>query len=211
MANPPKQQRLDARADIPDEYKPAEWLIKQPYRPENSDTAVSHRDVLYAAVGRVLTAWEILETLLAGEFQRLVGTDRPSALKAWGSIVSSKARVDAILAAADVEFSGDELARYKRCMEDVKLLGGARNLIAHGTVYYRDGVDWISDDPRSEPRGPFILGPAPYNTSKMRGNAFYQFSVPQVQAIGMEIHKMWARVGALKDGAYHPFWRLSLR
>ena len=101
----PSKQRTDPRSDIPDEYKPAEWLINHPRRPQNSDTAVSHRDVLYASVGRVLTASEILETLLSGEFQRLVGTERPSALQAWGSIVSSGARVDAIIAAANVELS----------------------------------------------------------------------------------------------------------
>src|SRR4029079_16592390 len=102
-------QPVEPRADIPPEYTPAEWLIKSPHRPSNATTVISHRDVLYAAIGRVLTAWEILETLMAQEFKRLMGTDRPSAMRAYGSILASGSRCEMLLAAAEVELKGDQL------------------------------------------------------------------------------------------------------
>ena len=196
---------------MPHEYRPANWLIIKPHRPANTETGVSHRDILYAVVGRVLSAWELLETLLAWEFQRLIGTDRIAALRALGSIASSKARISAIGAAADVQLSGDELVRHKRCMEDVNLLTGVRNMVAHGMVYWLDGERWTSDDTRAETSGPYALGPPHYNTSKFRDGSFYLFSVPQIDEILSEIHKMQARVGAIQFKEYRRYHRVSFR
>jgi hypothetical protein len=213
MSKSQKPKRIDPRADIPDEYKPAEWLIKSPHRPANSDSGISHRDVLYAAVGRVLSAWELLETLLAWDFQRLIGTNEIAALRAWGSIASSKARIGMIVAAADIKLTGGQLARHRRCMEDVNLISGGRNLVAHGLVYWQDAEgNWTSDDARSDKTTPpFAIGPAYYNTNKFRDGSFYLFSLPQVEAIGMEIYKMHARVSALASGEYHRFHRVSMK
>lgn len=213
MSKHKKSTRPDPRVDVPNEYKPAEWLIRSPNRPQSSATGTSHRDVLYAAVGRVLSAWELLETLLAWEFQRLIGTNEIAALRAWGSIASSKGRVGMIVAAAEIKLSGEELARHRRCMEDVNLVGGVRNLVAHGMVYWQDAEGtWISDDARSDKSTPpFGLGPAYYNTSKFRDGSFYLFSLPQIEAIGLEIYKMHARVGALTIGQHHHFHRVSLK
>ena len=204
-------KKPDPHSDIPEEYRPAEWLVKKPNRPPSAEKAISHRDVLYAAVGRVLTAWEILETILMGEFMRILKTDADGARVAWGSIVSSKARIDAIIAAAEVELQPDEFARVKRCMTDVNFLANTRNLIAHGVVYQFDGTKWISDDPRLDSKGLFALGPAPYNSRKMKPTAHYRFSLGEVEAVGLEIQKMWARVGQLSTGQYSKFWRLALR
>lgn len=139
------------------------------------------------------------------------GTGRVSALKAWGSIVSNKARVDAIIAAAEVELSGEKLDRYKRLMEDAKLLAGARNLVAHGAVYFRHEGEWVTDNPTLETPGPFILGPAAYNTSKMKDGSFYLFCLGEIEAIGMEIQKMQSRVAGERSGEYHRYLRLTLR
>ena len=149
--------------------------------------------------------------MLASEFQALAGTERMSALKAWGSIVSSKDRIDAIIAAAEVEMSGDQLARYKRCMEDVKLLAGARNLIAHGAVYFRHGEEWITDNPTLETPGPYVLGPAAYNTSKMKDGSFYLFCLSEIEAIGTEIQKMQSRLSGERTGKHFRHVRLTLQ
>jgi hypothetical protein len=210
----PKNQkgfRPDQRANIPDEYKPAKWLIEAPNRPANSETAVNLRDALYVAVGHVLSAWELLETLLAGEFQRLIGTDRISAMRAWGAVASSKGRVDLLIAAANIELSGHELARFKCCMDDINRLGNCRNLVAHGMVYYRNNEKWVSDDVRLPTAGPFVLAPAFYNTNRFRDGSFYLFSTPQIEAILVEIHKMEARVGALRAGDYRQYHRVSIK
>jgi hypothetical protein len=203
--------RHNLRSDIPDEYKPADWLIKAPNRPPDTQTLITHRDLLYAAAGRVLSAWELLETLLAGEFQRLIGTERMSAMRAWGGVASSKARVDMLLAAANVELTGDELATFKTCMDDVNRLANCRNLIAHGMVYYQDGDEWTSDDVRINTPGPFGLLPAWYNTNKIKSGSFYVFSIQQIEAILAEIQKMQARIGALSNGDYHRFHRVSMK
>ena len=158
-------------------------------------------------------ARELLETLLAWEFQRLIGTEQISALRAWGSIASNKARVSAIMAAADVVLKDDELAHHRRCMDDVSLLSGTRNLVAHGMVYFNEGESWVSVDARSAQRHdvPHALGPAYYSTNKMKDGAFYLFSKPQLDDIAAEIRKLHARVSALRNGEYHRFFRVSMK
>ncbi len=66
-----------------------------------------------------------------------------------------------IVAAAEIKLTGEELSTHRRCMEDLNFVGGVRNLIAHGMVYWQDEEgNWISDDARSDKtRPPFALGP----------------------------------------------------
>lgn len=211
---PVKTASVNPRASIPPEYQPAEWLITSPHRPPNSSTAISHRDALYAAIGRVLTAWEVLETLLAGVFQQLVGTDHRSAMRAYGSILASGSRCDMLNAAAEVELSGDALNTFLTCIDDVRRLSATRNLVAHGVVVSQEGAQWVSDDPTQQLNGPFLLMTAPYNSQKfkLKTGPSYIYSLKEVEAIGMEIMKMQSRVGALyQQGAYRIHWRFAAK
>lgn len=206
--------RPDPRANIPAEYKPADWLINAPNRPPDDTKFITHRAYLYAAIGAVLTQWELLETVLAIEFQRLLGTAKNSALRAYGSVLAHGTRCDMLLAAAEVELTGDELATFQTCIADVRRLSGVRNMIAHGTVVHRDEDAWIVDDPRLEPTGPFALSPAPYNSKKFnlaKGGPSYLYSVLAVEEVGREIQKAISRVGALNPATgYQAHWRFRI-
>jgi hypothetical protein len=206
MAKSSKQQP-DPRADIPEEYRPAEWLANSPHRPPNAETAFSHRDVLYAAIGRVLTAWEILETQLSDEFGRVLGSNQRSVKAAYGSIVSNKARIDTIRATAEITLSGEELRKHKVCMADVGRMANARNLVAHGVVCsWNEGV-LISDLPQfpEKPGFGYVLAAAPYNTHKFNkpSGPTYVYSFREVEGIWVEIQKLQARLGAIVSGQYY--------
>ena len=205
-----KAAPIDIRANVPPEFKPADWLIASPNRPPNSTTAISHRDVLYAAIGRVLTAWEVLETLLASEFQRLMGTFHISAMRAYGSVSAHSSRCDMLIAAAEIELGGEELETFKTCIADVRRLAGSRNLVAHGVVVSMEEDGWKSDDTNLPLQGPFLLMAAPYNTQKFKvpTGPSYIFSVSEIEQVLAEIKKMQARVGALSQtGVHHKSWR----
>jgi hypothetical protein len=65
----------------------------------------------YEAVGRALTQWEYLETRLAELFSQLVGGEWPAddvpytpAVRAYGSVLGSAARMTMIEAAAKAHF-----------------------------------------------------------------------------------------------------------
>jgi hypothetical protein len=208
MARSNKPAPPDPRANVPAEYKPAEWLIKAPHRPANSKTAISHRDVLYSAIGRVLTQWELLETVLASEFQSLIGTTRNSALRAYGSVLASGTRCDMLLSAAEIELPGDEL------IGDIRRAAAARNLLAHGVVVSLANGKSTSDDPRLPVEGPFQIMAAPYNKSKFslaKGGSAYAYSVEQVEAIGTEIQKLTTRVGARDPRVgFQRHWRFQI-
>ena len=215
MVNRKRAPQPDPRSNIPDEYKPATWVYTNPYRPPNDDQAVMHRDVLYAAIGRVLTQWEILETVLAAQFQNLIGSKKVSALRAYGSILASGSRIDMLDAVAEIEMEGDVLKTCKTLLQDIRRLAATRNLLAHGVVVSVTEEGWPSDDPRMDTKGPFLLLPAPYNTSKFKigeTGPVYAYSALTIEAIGREVQKAISRAGALTgEQGYRRFWRFHLQ
>jgi hypothetical protein len=119
-------------------------------------------DQIYLAVGWALSKWESFESVLANLFRYVVNADFDSAAAAYGSIISSQSRLEAILAAARAApaVSPSMLSELATLLDHIGKLAGRRNEIAHGVVTHFTG-------PETADHG-YYLVPAPYNTRKKR-------------------------------------------
>lgn len=104
-------------------------------------------EILMAAVGSALSAWQFVEGAIAGIFEWLVADGGPKhryinsmspAERAYGSIISFDARAGMVEAAADAFFhvyKYPELHdRLKKIMTSCRGWSGRRNEIAHGQI-----------------------------------------------------------------------------
>lgn len=133
------------------------------------------KDTVFAAVGRALSEWEKLEGHMALIFEHLVSGDRISlpAIRAYGSVLTSRGRGEMISAAADAVFFLSPNAGLKKeldkLVETVGRFAGRRNEIAHGIVngYYPDRKPFTSSRKPPEMKG-YVLGPSEYSTNKTK-------------------------------------------
>ncbi len=115
-------------------------------RPKCGDKNVN---TTYAAVGRALTQWEYLEAKLAELFSQLVGGEWSGdgapyhpAVRAYGSVLGSSARLTMIEEAAKAHFQWYPNPALEKRLKDVisiecRMFAGKRNNIAHGIVDLR--------------------------------------------------------------------------
>ena len=140
-------------------------------------------ETIYTAVGHALSTWELVEEELASLFALLVGSaprnpETQGAMRAYGSIVSSKSRVDMLNAAAKGFFHGWANPEIMKTFDDefrelMTLAGGwagRRNDVAHGRV----GRRFKRDD--------CTLLPGLYNSKKftLSGTPSYEYSSKEI-------------------------------
>lgn len=118
---------------------------------------------MFVSVGRSLSSWELIEEELANIFAILVGNkaEYPSsepAVRAYGTVISSQARLNMLSAAATAYFAPDPEAALsfeaETLINQVRGWSGRRNEIAHGRVA------------RLQSRPGYCLIPSLYNTKK---------------------------------------------
>lgn len=138
--------------------------MNQPNHPWNplprQDMGDANDDVLYAAIGRALSAWEYFENLLGDTFAGLCGARvTEGAERAYGVVSSFTGRRDMVDAAwsCHPQRGRPELADLPKTLERAKQFAARRNEIAHGVV-----IGWTVS---GKPRG-FYLCPASYNSRK---------------------------------------------
>ena len=126
------------------------------------------RDAVFLEVGRALSAWEGVEGNLAYIFATLV-TPRGSqlaALRAYGSVLTGRGRVEMMVAAAAAFFFGqEEVQEYvalRDLLKEVAGFAGRRNEIAHGIVGRYD----IGPATSRRETPSYVLGPPQYATKK---------------------------------------------
>jgi hypothetical protein len=135
-----------------------------PWDPPFARTADANEDDIFKAVGKALTNWEFVEEALARIFAALVGTvaypRAGPAVRAYGSIISFRSRVEMIEWAGDAFFSLPPPSQFQSdlypLMTECKDWSQRRNDIAHGRV-------WPSPD-----LGGYLLFPSLYNTKKQK-------------------------------------------
>jgi len=116
-------------------------------------------DVLFAAIGRALSAWETMEGLLARVFASLCRAEFDGAVRAYGVVSSSSGRLDMLTEALE-SFPNrrvGEIANLPSLIKRIGRFGGRRNEIAHGVVWH------FSADAKS--LGHYLV-PAMYNSRK---------------------------------------------
>jgi len=114
--------------------------------PPKPSHAPDHRDELYAAVGKALSSWELIERALAEIFSLFVGApvmgymlDEP-AIRAYGSVISFNGRAEMLAAAAVGYFYKKKTPlpeiekRVLGLLNECRNFSGRRNDIAHGRV-----------------------------------------------------------------------------
>lgn len=155
----------------------------------------------FAAVGYALTRWEHFEQSLGHLFVAIVSVS-PSreAMRAYGSIMNSKGRLEMIGAAAASFFisrKGDNIIALKQRLDDqLKAAVGfatRRNEIAHGIVQLKLGEVPEHDDFDLDNTS-WVLAPSFYNTKKRKMQPMldselismppvYEYSSIEIQAI----------------------------
>lgn len=130
-------------------------------RPPMKEMGDDNEDTVFLSVGRALSQWESLESILAMMFGLFVESDSSAAVRAYGAIASSTGRKDALAKAAEVFSSkrGDKFPQkdFDLLMNHFGKAQGRRNEIAHGMV--------MSFKIGDQARG-FFLVPAHYNSRK---------------------------------------------
>lgn len=122
---------------------------------------------IFRCVGRALDSWEHLEIYLGTLFAVLLGLKRlqiDGAMRAYGSVLTSRGRLEMVAAAADIYFRDHANAelqeRLDSFLETTKQFGARRNEIAHGIVerygYFVEGKS----------RTKYVLGPSLFATNK---------------------------------------------
>ncbi len=120
---------------FPKEFaKPDFWS-----HPEKRLTGDKNAARIYYAVGRSLTQWELLETMMALLFGVFNGRDARAATQAYGTLNGTQGRADAIKYAGNAYFfSKDKSENYIKQLKDVLLAynnaSWKRNDIGHGVV-----------------------------------------------------------------------------
>jgi hypothetical protein len=164
---------------------------------EKKDSAI------YEAVGRALSQWEHLESKLADLFAFMVGTYRepglaPSqpALRAYGAVVGSAARIGMLEEAAKAHFRLHENEILQRRLEklchECRQFAGQRNNIAHGVA-----VQFFNSRPA---RGlAWYLQPSPYGAKKnpMDAPPGYSYTSVEIGYFTDQFGKLYVRVEEL--------------
>lgn len=130
-------------------------------RPLSKDKGDDNADAVYLSVGKALSAWEQIDTMLAKMFGLFVESDSQAAERAYGAIASNSGRMEALRQATGIFASKQRekfhLPDFNLIIKHVCDASGRRNEIAHGIV--------TSIKIDNNECG-FFLTPAPYNSRK---------------------------------------------
>ena len=166
-------------------------LWRQPPYPERGDTDPT---VIWASVGRALSAWEMFEGHLSQQFAFFVAYGRHSraARRAYGSVASFTGRRTLLEAAAEVYFTdtaeGALQADFKRQMDTASDASARRSDIAHGTVQpYAFGLNTAPLQGRRFDG--YCLVPSTY-TSKRRDQPAYAYASVEINALTLRFEAM---------------------
>ena len=159
----------------------------------------------YAAVGQALSQWEGLETKLAELFSQLVGGEWPGgdetpyhpAVRAYGSVLGSAARLTMIEEAAKAHFQWYPNPALEKQLKDFigtecRNFATKRNNIAHGVVDLR-----LSDPPRLKIG--YWLVPSLYASKKnpLKGPNAYAYTSAEIVYFIKEFDRLWVKAGEL--------------
>lgn len=129
-----KKGQPDKRATVHDKYKPADWVIKSPNLPSSGLPLTGHGELM-GAIGHALSTWEMLECLLAKSFVAFIECkNEEAAQEAFGSILTSKARLGMVKSSGKYFFDDKKYLMLKVLIDDIISLSTFRNIIAHGIV-----------------------------------------------------------------------------
>ncbi len=98
---------------------------------------------IYQAVGHALSQWELVEFFLSSLFRTFVESHSDAASRAYGAIVSTTGRYDALSEASQVffmrhqnKFDSENAESLKKLLGSYRNATGRRNDIAHGWAIY---------------------------------------------------------------------------
>ena len=112
-------------------------------RPKNNLTGDSISDSLYAAVGKALSCWETVEIAMTSLFTVIVQSKSDvasrAALRIYGGISSTNAKIDALRNGGEVFFNQPGIPKalhssFRKLMNNYSSASTLRNEIAHGLV-----------------------------------------------------------------------------
>jgi hypothetical protein len=161
----------------PTPTQPKPWDAPAPPSVGDADATLT-----YAAIGKAMTSWEKAEEVMAFLFSVLVGggDDALPAVRAYGAVKTSLARLDMVAAAAEAFFfqRPEPEADNKKIEKEVdtainamKNFAARRNEIAHGQVHEIETQDGFMRTPEGYPikkmkKIGFVVGPSYHSTSK---------------------------------------------
>lgn len=105
---------------------------------EPDDVLLSHLDTyVAAAIGRVITAWAILEHSINEAIWALAGVEREQGACITSQLTSVARRIDALISLARVQkISESTVAKFNKFKSKASDLAERRNRIAHDPWYY---------------------------------------------------------------------------
>jgi hypothetical protein len=159
----------------------------------------SSEDDLFKAVGRALTDWEFVEEALARVYAALMRCDLNSptpAVRAYGAIIGSKARIDMILAAGEaylslpytgtLVFPSQAKDGFAPLLMESARWSDRRNDVAHGRAWQG---------------GEHFLLPSLYATKKWKFSQppAYRYSSTELRTLSAAFQDLYDRLSELAE------------
>jgi hypothetical protein len=182
--------------------RPNPWDI-----PPQSDRGDVDENTLFAEIGRALTEWEQVDTACAELFAVFVSVARRSihhapAIRAYGTVVSYRARCEMLRAAADAFFHNRKKkrdafeGRLRSLINECQAFSDRRNEIVHGHV----SVAYDMRRGRARNIGHYLV-PSQYNPRKFKIKTFasYAYTSKEIIHFRQEFTKLHLKIDALRQ------------
>jgi hypothetical protein len=159
-------------------------------------------DTLYAAVGRALSAWEMMEGILANVFALLCRAEFEGAVRAYGAVAAFSGRKSMLeeAFACFPDRGKDGVKELPALLAKIQQFSGRRNEIAHGVVWY------FSANQKS--LGNYLV-PATYNSRKRISGEAYMALHPMTNELPWHVALRYAYIGAQVDYYREQFFHLT--
>jgi hypothetical protein len=181
--------------------------------PEWQPIGDANIDTIYMAVGKTLSSWELAEEAVARLFGIFTSSthqypEMAPAIRAYGSVVSSKGRADMVLAAGKsffYRYTGANACpiehKFSPLINEFSNWGARRNDVAHGKAEHTPGG--------------YYLFPGLYNTKKQPlGEApAYFYTADQIANFGIAFEDLYDRLSDYAtelDGWLHTWLQNTL-
>ena len=183
---------------------------KQPWDiPDRRRRGDPTRQAIFVAVGDALSEWELVEEKCAEFFAVFVAAPRKSivmmpAIRAYGSVLSFRARADMLLAAATAYFHTRPKKnflkpQFTKLLEECRSYAARRNEIAHGRVHELFHRRYAKTGGRRFKSVGHYLMPSFYNPKKfgLTRDAAYLYTAAEIIYFRTQFTKLRLRLHGL--------------
>lgn len=177
--------------------------------PPIPDCGDDNPEVIYCAVGKIMTAWETIEFELSRLYSVFVGDPDGEAMREYGAPATARGRLDNLAIAARKFFVGSPSQEIEGQTDDIicvfRRFSARRNEVAHGIVLDVQNIEAFASHFTAISRGkPQYALISPYHQIKRfidnhGGIPAHAYTAPILQAMGTSLALSFCEVCRLRE------------